>query len=275
VAGGVGAVRCVGTRRACARPPSAALDILSSYRWRRRLIWIAGALVFAIALVVAIVSLPEHGRRFTETFSNEPSQVVTIDKPVRVTPAMRHQVNATLVPFVANAVTRKDPVAAWDLATASMKAGSTKADWARGDVPVFPYPAIPAQARSWTVISSVKNDLVADLVFQPPKGSKRGPVEFNVELKAVGAGGARRWLVDSFIAIRTYDTSGSSKPKKSPRPAPAIVKPHYPKGRLSPAWFLVPGVLLGLLILVPVGIAVVNWRRGVRAERAYRAGRGP
>jgi hypothetical protein len=248
--------------------------ILKSHRWRRRLAWAGLALVLVIALVAAILSLPRHGRLLTETFSDEPSQVVVSEKPVPVTPAMRRQVNETLVRFVATAVTRKDPVAAWELSTAAMKAGTTRADWARGDLPVFPYPAIPAQARSWTVLSSVKNDLVADLVLQPPKGSKRGPVEFNVELKAVGSGRARRWLVDSFIAIRTYDTSAASKPKPV-KPLPANAKPNYPKGRLSPAWFLVPGVLLGLLVLVPVGFAIVNWRRGVRAERAYRAGRGP
>jgi hypothetical protein len=230
--------------------------------------------VLVVALVAAILSLPRHGRLLTETFSDEPSQVVVSEKPVPVTPAMRRQVNETLVRFVATAVTRKDPLAAWDLSTAAMKSGTTRADWARGNLPVFPYPAIPAQARSWTVVSSVKNDLVADLVLQPPKGSQRGPVEFNVELKAVGSGRARRWLVDSFIAIRTYDTASAQKPKPV-KPLPANAKPNYPKGRLSPAWFLVPGVLLGLLVLVPVGFAIVNWRRGVRAERAYRAGRGP
>ena len=248
--------------------------ILSSYRWRRRLVWAAVALVFAVALVLAILSLPKHGRRFTETFRNEPSQVVVSDKPVPVTRAMRRQVNETLVRFVATAVMRKDPVAAWDLSTRAMKRGTTRADWARGNLPVFPYPAIPAQARGWTVVSSVKDDLVADLVLQPPRGSKRGPVEFNVELKAVGKGPARRWLVDSFIAIRTYDTSSAQKPKPV-KPLPANAKPNYPKGRLSPAWFLVPGVLLGLIVLIPLGIAIVNWRRGVRAARAYRAGRGP
>lgn len=248
--------------------------ILSSYRWRRRLVWAAVALVFAVALVLAILSLPKHGRRFTETFRNEPSQVVVSDKPVPVTRAMRRQVNETLVRFVATAVMRKDPVAAWDLSTGAMKRGTTRADWARGNLPVFPYPAIPAQARGWTVVSSVKDDLVADLVLQPPRGSKRGPVEFNVELKAVGKGPARRWLVDSFIAIRTYDTSSAQKPKPV-KPLPANAKPNYPKGRLSPAWFLVPGVLLGLIVLIPLGIAILNWRRGVRAARAYRAGRGP
>ena len=248
--------------------------ILSSYRWRRRLVWAAVALVFVVALVLAILSLPKHGRRFTETFRNEPSPVVVSDKPVPVTRAMRRQVNETLVRFVATAVMRKDPVAAWDLSTRAMKRGTTRADWARGNLPVFPYPAIPAQARGWTVVSSVKDDLVADLVLQPPRGSKRGPVEFNVELKAVGKGPARRWLVDSFIAIRTYDTSSAQKPKPI-KPLPANAKPNYPKGRLSPAWFLVPGVLLVLIVLIPLGIAILNWRRGVRAARAYRAGRGP
>ncbi len=230
--------------------------------------------MLAIALVLAILALPRHGQRFTETFRDEPAQVVVNDKPVPVTRAMRRQINDTLVRFVATAVTRDDPLAAWPLATASMKRGTTRADWARGDLPVFPYPAIPAQARSWTVVSSVKDDLVADLVLQPPKGSKRGPVEFNVELKAVGAASTRRWLVDSFIPIRTYDTASAEKPKPV-KPIPANAKPNYPKGRLSPAWFLVPAVLLGLIVLVPVGFAVVNWRRAVRAERAYRAGRGP
>jgi hypothetical protein len=218
--------------------------ILSSYRWRRRLVWAAVALVFVVALVLAILSLPKHGRRFTETFRNEPSPVVVSDKPVPVTRAMRRQVNETLVRFVATAVMRKDPVAAWDLSTRAMKRGTTRADWARGNLPVFPYPAIPAQARGWTVVSSVKDDLVADLVLQPPRGSKRGPVEFNVELKAVGKGPARRWLVDSFIAIRTYDTSSAQKPKPI-KPLPANAKPNYPKGRLSPAWFLVPACCSG------------------------------
>ncbi len=249
--------------------------MLLSYRWRRRLAWAGVALVLLAALGVAVLWLPEHGRRFTETFSSEPSQVVVSDKPVPVTRAMRRQVNKTLLPFVATAVTRKDPVAAWDLATKAMKSGTIRTDWARGNLPVFPYPAIPAQARDWTVVSSVKDDLVADLVLQPPKDSKRGPVEFNVELKAVGKGPARRWLVDSFIAIRTYDTSAPAKPKNPVKPLPASAKPNYPKGRLSPAWFLVPAALLGLIVLIPIGIAMVNWRRGARAARAYRAGRGP
>jgi hypothetical protein len=237
------------------------------------LIWLGVVLVLAVGLTFAILALPRHGRVFTETFRDEPSQVVVEDKPVPMTRARRRAVSGTLVRFVATAVTRKDPLAAWDLATRGMKAGTTRAQWARGELPVFPYPATPSQARGWTLVSSTKDDVIVDLVLQPPKHSKRGPVEFNVELKQVGAPANRRWLVHEFIPIRTYNPV-DAKPKPV-KPLPANYKPRYARGKLSPLWFLLPAFLLGLIILVPVSIGVVNWRRGVRAEREYRARRGP
>lgn len=245
--------------------------ILESYRWRRRLMWLGVTLVLMAAVVLAILALPRHGRVFTETFSDEPAPVVVEDKPVPMTPARRRQVSQTLVRFVATAVTRNDPLAAWDLATPGMKAGTTRAQWARGEVPVIPYPAIPAQARSWTLVSSTEDDVVVDLVLQPPTGSKRGPIEFEVELKSVGARPNRRWLVHAFLPVRSYSPV-ASKPKPV-KPLPTNLKPNYPTGRLSPVWFLVPAFLLGLIVLVPVGIGVLNWRRGVRAEREYRSRR--
>ena len=105
--------------------------------------WAGVALVIVVALVLAILSLPKHGRRFTETFSDEPSQVVVSEKPVPVTPAMRRQVNATLVPFVASAVTRKDPVAAWELATAAMKSRDDAGRLEAGRPAGLPLPGDP------------------------------------------------------------------------------------------------------------------------------------
>ena len=249
-------------------------QVLSSYRWRRRLAWLGVALALVVALVLAILALPRHGRIITETFSDdEPPPVVVEEKPVPMTPARRRAVSHTLVRFVATAVTRDDPLAAWDLSTRGMKAGTTRAQWAKGELPVLPYPATPSQAASWTLTSSTENDVVVDLVLQPPRRSKRGPIEFEAELKAVGTGSNRRWLVHQFIPVRSFDPV-AAKPKPV-KPVPIGSKPNYPKGRLSPAWFLVPAVLLAMIVLVPVGIGVVNWRRGVRAEREYRSRREP
>jgi hypothetical protein len=245
--------------------------LLSSYRWRRRLLWIGVVLALIGGAVGIVVSLPERSGPPPESpLRDEPAQVVREQKHVRITRADRRAVDALLVEFVRTAVARRDPELAWPLATRAMRVGTTRSQWRRGELPVFPYPAIPAQAKSWTVVSSYADDLTVDLVLQPPRGSKRGPVEFNAELKRVGQGSKRRWLVDSFLVIRTYPSAAESGKKAAPKALPPNYKPKYPKGRLSPLWFVVPGVILGLIVLIPLGIAVVNWRRGVRAERAYR-----
>jgi hypothetical protein len=250
------------------------LALLRSYRWRRRLVWlgVAGALV--VIAVVVFVSLPEGGRKFTETFRSGPTtQAAPPAPPIKLTRETRRAVTQALVAFTVAAVARRDPGGAWSLVTSSYRAGVTRAQWKRGELPVFPYPASAAQARSWSLVATTPDDVTVDLVFQPPKRSKRGAIEFEAVVKPVGTGSARRWLIDSFIPIKTYPPSGS-KPKPAAKPLPPNFKPSYPKGRLSPMWFLLPGVLLVLLVLVPVGIGVRNWRRGVRAERAYRSGGG-
>jgi hypothetical protein len=248
--------------------------VLGSYRWRRRLFWIGIAVVVVATTVGVFLSLPEGGRKFTETFRDEPStQAAPQAPPIKLTPAARRAVTRTLVQFTDAGVARKNPGEAWELATPTFRAGTTLEQWRRGELPVFPYPANAEQARSWTLVGTTPDDVTVDLVFQPPPGSKRGPVEYEAVMKPVGSGSARRWLVDSFIAIKTYAPSGQ-KPTAAPKPLPPNFKPHYPKGRLSPLWFVVPGVILGLIVLVPLGLLVLNWRRGVRAERAYRSGVG-
>jgi hypothetical protein len=231
-----------------------------------------GAAAALVAIAVGVfLSLPEGGRKFTETFRNGPTtQAAPAAPPIKLTRETRREVTDALVRFTSAGVARRDPTAAWDLVTRSYRAGTTRAQWQRGELPVFPYPAVPAQARSWSLVATTPEDVTVDLVFQPPKRSKRGAIEFEAVVKPVGSGSARRWLIDSFIPIKTYPPSGT-KPKPTAKPLPPNFTPSYPKGRLSPLWFLLPGVVLGLIVLVPVGIGVVNWRRGVRAERAYRS----
>src|SRR5215467_6630624 len=98
--------------------------ILGSYRWRRRLAWIGGALALTIGIVVGVFALPKsNGRHYNlEPTGTEPVQTVQqIIKQVRLTSADKREVNSTLVPFVRNGVTRDDPAAAWALATPTMR----------------------------------------------------------------------------------------------------------------------------------------------------------
>ena len=246
--------------------------ILASYRWRRRILWTLPFVLVAVSFAVLIASLPSEN----EELSEEPAPVppaarVTEDVPdlgrrVSVTPATRREVNSVLTRFVRHAVVRDDPEAAWDLATPGLKAGQTRAEWRRGDLPVFPFPAKVDEATGWYVLESFENDLLVSLLMHARPGTKRGAIAYQVELKRVGNGRNRRWLVDAFVPERVYAPTAEKPTRAAARDEPSSV----PTARLSPLWFAVPGVLLSLIVLVPVSVAVLNWRRGRRADKAYR-----
>jgi len=250
--------------------------ILRSYRWRRRILWTVPFVVVAVAFAVLIVSLP-HGsaieddeRSATPTGPAVPEEVAPAPRHVPVTKATRREVNQVLTAFVRHAVTREDPEQAWALATPELKAGQTRAEWRRGDLPVFPFPAKVEEATGWYVVESLENDLMVTLLMHARPGTKRGAIAYQVELKRIGTGSNGRWLVDAFIPERVYAPATRQKPERDATPQPSSV----PTARLSPWWFIVPGLILSLIVLVPAGVMVVNWRRGVRAERAYQRSLG-
>jgi hypothetical protein len=239
---------------------------LHSYRFRRRLTWSAVALASVVALALLIVLLPKGGgRKPLPIRKNEPAQVYEQQKAVRVTSAQRHAVNETLLSFIRTGLTRNDPEAAWDLVTPTMRSGISRADWNSGQLPVFPYPAQVPKRPEWNVITSYKGDLTVDLLLQPRQGTKWGPVAFAVELKQHRG----RWLIDSMAPEHIF-APVESKPKKKPSGPQPLPKPEYPHGKLSPLWFAIPAGLLGLVIVVPLLIALLAWRRSRAIERRYR-----
>jgi len=243
--------------------------ILQSYRWRRRFAWFGGFVVFVVGLGVAAILLPkDHGRRFERApTGTTPAQTVeTVSEHVRLTAADRRAVNRTLVAFVRSGVTRADPAAAWDLATPAMRSGIKRKEWNSGQLPVFPFPAHIPDEPSWYVLYSFPGDLTIDLLLQPRRGSRRGPIAFAVELKREKRDG--RWLVDSMIPEQAFEPSApAKKPVKVPNGQGL-------KGTLSPLWFIVPGALLALIALVPILVLLNTWRRNRAIERRYRAERG-
>jgi hypothetical protein len=246
-------------------------SILHSYRWRRRFAWSGGFVVLLSGLVIAAILLPkDHGQRSEVTpTGTEPAQTVEpVIRQVRVTAAERRAVNRTLVAFVRLGVTRADPAAAWDLATPAMRSGVKRTQWNAGELPVLPFPAHIPDEPSWNVLSSYPGDLSIDLLLQPRRGSRRGPIAFAVELKQEKKGG--RWLVDSMIPEQAFAPTAPAETKKPVN----VANGRGPKGALSPKWFIVPGVLLALIALVPILILLNTWRRNRAIERRYRAERG-
>lgn len=247
--------------------------ILQSYRWRRRIAWTTVWVGAVVAVALLIVLLPKGSvQKHPGVRPGPVDDNSGVGRQVAVTPAQRRAVNDTLLAFIRTGVTRDDPAAAWPLVTPAMRAGVSRDDWNAGELPVTPYPAKIPKRPDWTVLTSLEGDLTIDLLLQPKPGAKQGPIAFAVELKRAKDG---RWLIDSMAPEHIFaPAEPPSAAQKAPKPLPKDFKPEYAKGRLSPLWFVIPGALLGLIVLVPLLIALLTWRRNRAIERRYRQERG-
>lgn len=170
-------------------------------------------------------------------------------KSVPLAPAERVEISAVLDEFVRAGVKRKNPVAAWRLATPALRGPVSRRAWARGDLPVYPYPARGERFHHWTLAFSYRNWVGVDLLLQPVSRLRRklGPIMFAVDLRRQRG----HWRVDSFNPTATYPPEG--QPPRMFAVADLLPSPRAErsaKPRLGGEWWV---ALLGLLVLLPVG----------------------
>ena len=192
----------LGPLRVALRSTSSAcseLKLLSSPRRRRRLAYL-GALVVAAGVVALVIELLPSRNGVTQHFTSGRVQRVGGEHTVPVSAAERRAIDAALDRFVGAVVARRDPLAGWPLSTSRLRASSTRAEWARGDVPVYAYPARGRQFHEWVLDYSFPNRVGLELGVQPRRGAKVGNAAFDVDLKRVGG----RWLVDSIYPRAIY-----------------------------------------------------------------------
>jgi hypothetical protein len=249
---------------------------MGSYRWRRRLVWIGAALACTVGAVVAISLLPNSNgqpKNLNPTGTTPAQTVAQILKQVHLTKADREAVNRTLVPFVRLGVSRKDPGAVWSLATPAMQSAVSRKEWNSGNLPVLPFSARIASDPTWNVLTSYPGDVTIDVLLQPKRGSKHGPIAFAVELKRRTK--TSPWLIDSMIPEQGFaptPTASASKNAKAGGSTEAAAEPSNGHGN---TWlYFIPGALLALIIVVPVAVLLNNWRKHRAIERRYRAERG-
>jgi len=198
-----------------------------------------------------------------------PPQLVGQEHQVPLRRADRREINRVLAAFIPAAVERKDPLAAYHLATPEMRKSATLAEWKRGDIPVYPYPA--GERRSWTLNFSYPDQVNFDLFVQPRKNADVGPIAFTVEMRRK----ANDWLVDSFFPTAMFPkptkTGAGGQPLAQPDLTPGNVKGTSQTGkqRVSTYFFFVPVVMLGLVLLIPLVMFVRGKLREARAERIY------
>jgi hypothetical protein len=241
---------------------------LSSPRFQRRLAWTASFVGVVVLVVVAIALLP-GAKREVET-PLRPGPAVVPERPLHVTPAMRRQIDRLVQRFVATAVTRKDPEAAWLLVSSSMRSGVTRKQWNRGELPVFPYSAKALRKTSWKVTRAYDQTVELDVLLQPKAGSG----ERNLVYAAAVVRRGGRFVVDSFFPETTLGAAPAPQSKTSTGERSAQPAHRFAESKLDKRWLLVPVAILSLLLVVPLLLLVRGVVRTRRAERRYRRNPG-
>lgn len=243
-----------------------------SPRLRRRLAWVAGFVGLAGLVAILVVVLPV-GHPLSGGVSNEPADVYRQPKPARMTPERRAALTDTIDRFVAAAVLRRNPGAAWRLASPQMRAGQTEQEWARGELPVQPYSPDRFALADWQPVYSYVNLVGADVRVMP-RGGTGGYIQvYSVELVAERRHGRAQWLVDSWYPAKVVPAIGATgrkaaakkRKEAASRRSRQIAAPQpyeEPKGRLGAVWLLVPATIFAMLLAIPLGFAVREWIRG-------------
>jgi hypothetical protein len=234
------------------------LPLHRSPRARRRAFRLSLAAVAVVGLAFAFKALPSSPERAPEHFSNQPAQLLEKTKPVHLTRADRHAIDATLERFVQEAMGRTNLAASYALATPTLRGGLTLAQWKRGNIPVYPYTARPGSTEGWNLQFVEENHAALEVFLQPGKGEQLGPVTVAVDLRKQ----AGRWRVDGLAPTAIFSKAGE-KPRvfantDLQRGNTAIAPPQ----RLDAKWLFAPVAAIVLMLLAIPAVLFARRRHG-------------
>jgi hypothetical protein len=155
---------------------------------------IAGFVVLGVAALIVFDRNSGHSLA-TPIDPHGVAKVYHAPKTVLATPQQKAAALSTLSRFVRSAIVRRNLASSWSLATAHMKAGTSRSDWLRGNLPVVPYPAAAFRTAGYTLKYQYKGILGYDALVLPketPAAQQAGQQVYACELHDVGG----RWLVD-------------------------------------------------------------------------------
>jgi hypothetical protein len=169
--------------------------------------------------------------------------------------------------FVLTAVRRQNVDDSWEMVCPEMREGYTRAAWAKGDIPVVPYPAVFAK---WHLSYSFQREVDLQVALYAKPGKKLRPVVFDLTLHPCGKSSSERWLVSSFLPTPSPSGDfGSTNGKSRLSPiAIGTLSPDqvYQRKRQSGMWLFIPlGITFGML-LTALGILAL---RGYRGRKVY------
>jgi hypothetical protein len=240
---------------------------LSSPRFRRRALKLSGLAAVAGAAAVVSILFWNTGHSYDSPVRpNEPAIVPEVSHSVSLSETERRQVLDTAAHFVRTAVRRENTAESFDLVSEQLRSGYTRRQWAKGDIPVQPY---PVDAARWKMDYTYEKEIGLSVYVIPRRGEPLTPMVFLLSLTRSPSG---EWLVDSWVPRpASIDSSPPTGQSWSSAAAPgATASTSAPSGRISGIWLTVPVLLLlsGLLFGL---FHIARERRAVaKAERAYR-----
>ena len=154
------------------------------------LIFVAGGIAFLIAYYGNTSDIKHPGTR--------PGKPVDASKIAPTVPVPKGA-KTVAAKYILAAMTRRNLPLSWKLTHPELKAGYTRKQWLTGNIPVQFFPPKAFAAASYKVEWSHPNDVMLNVfVFAKPKQAVLSQ-SFFVELKPVGTGASKRWLV-SYVA---------------------------------------------------------------------------
>jgi hypothetical protein len=210
---------------------------------------------------------PNTGREESKFSPGKPQ--VTHEEPP-ATPLSKADLKSTeqtLDVFVSTAVLRRHLDESYDLVTNNLRGGLGRDAWRKGDIPVIPFPAKDFAFAKSKLRYSYANFARYDVLIWAKPHASTATTTFSMELKAVGTGKHRHWLVDYFEPLGG-GLSQPANPGQNPIAASTPVR-SATKAALGIQWVFVPLSIFALVLLIPIGLAIRGWRRNRRADRDY------
>lgn len=228
--------------------------------------WLGGFLAVCglVGLLIAFFPSPEPDRE-AELEPGAP-QVYRAPKPIGLGPQARRRLGATIEDFVRTAVLRRDLRRSWELAGPGLRVGTTRAQWLRGDLPVYPYPADPERTE-WALEYADEAEIAVNVTLVPRRGVREPPQVFGVSLAPAGRGPSRRWVVSTWFprSVVSQPDAEAAQPAPPPPEETAALR-RASEGQIDRIWWLIPAALLSLIVLGPLGYFAVK-----RLAGAWRA----
>lgn len=239
---------------------------LSSYRFRRRLLWVSVWLAFVLSAVVVSVFFWNTASS-KETFSDEPAQLFVPPKKIALTGRDRAAIVDVARVFVETAVARESPERAYELVGPMLKGGLSREQWKSGNIPVVFYPVDGAR---WKVEYATDVEVGLTVLLFPKPGVNLRPTVFNMALAPrQGHGG---WLITAWSPRGGAPSTVQSGPQ-TPEAVFGGAGGRY-SARASTWWLLVPavlvlgGTLLPVVLLGRERLVVRRMRRRVDGSRS-------